>query len=648
MTESTNDIDNSASPNEKIMNDFVAIDKKRNRICIKGRGDYFEATKIDGKWINSYPDFNDLMDYYTELKELGEVEKYSLEARKPMMFTDEQKSIFKFVELEKGHGIIDAVAGAGKTTTIMECARFISDKKSILFCAFNNSISNEIASKFHKLGLNEVTVKTIHSLGRQILQDNNKSGKPINLEENKYLMLIKSNEIKEILKPYIDKIVRFNGFELDEIDDRNNFALNNLVSKINSRLIEINQKFRSTLTKNEVSNFEELVIHFGIFNDIEIGKKNFKEEIKEYFECHKLLLEAGNLLSFNTMTIDFTDMLYLPYKWNLQPLRKFDFLFIDECQDLSKAQFAVAAKYGKKEGRILAVGDPSQSIYGFTGADIDSFNRVKDFTKAKQLPLTTCFRCPQKVVDLAKAIRTDIVGNKNEDGIIHSILFDEVVSKSKPGDLIISRLRAPIILLVFSFIDNNIKVHIHEDEVKEIINEIKNIFKQNELNLILSSLSNEFEDLKTNVINRWTWIIHKNSEQIIDITERNLFIENEKKYLKRKLDFLHKKYEQWKNEIFTINDILRKIKDYMSATNNAIILSTIHRAKGLENNRVFILNYDELPYFRLQQKDWERTQEMNLKYVAITRSLSELYLIENKNIETIEKEESLFDNLPFD
>ena len=81
MTESTNGIDNSTTPNEIMVNDFVAIDNKRNRICVKGRGDYFEATKIDGKWIKSYPDFNDLMDYYTELKELGDVEKYSSEAR---------------------------------------------------------------------------------------------------------------------------------------------------------------------------------------------------------------------------------------------------------------------------------------------------------------------------------------------------------------------------------------------------------------------------------------------------------------------------------------------------------------------------------------------------------------------------------------
>lgn len=565
-----------------------------------------------------------------------------------MTFTDEQKRIFQFVEQEGGHGIIDAVAGAGKTTTIMECAKFVKNKSTILFCAFNNSIAAEIARKFHKLGLNEVTVKTIHSLGRQIIQDNNSSGQPINLEENKYRELLKSMEIQEQLKPLFEKILKINGLEIDEFDDRKNFAANNLVNKINSRLVEINQKFRATLTKEEVTEFENLVIHFGIFNDIEIGKKNFKDEIKEYFECHKILLEAGNLLSKRTMVIDYTDMLYLPYKWNLQPVRKYEFLFIDECQDLSKAQFAIAAKYGKKGGRILAVGDPSQSIYGFTGADINSFNRVKEYTQANQLPLTTCFRCPKKVVNLAKTIRTDIVGSKEDEGIVHSILFEDVVNSAKPGDLIISRLRAPIVLLVFSFIDKNIKVQIHEDEVSEIINEIKNIFKQNELNQIISSLSYGFDDLKTEVMNRWNWIIQKNSERITDSTERNMYIENEKKYLEKKLGFLHKKYEQWKNDCDTLNDILKRIKDYISSTDNVIKLSTIHRAKGLENIRVFILNYDELPFFRLQQKDWERKQEINLKYVAITRALSELYLIENKKIDTIEKEESLFDNLPFD
>jgi superfamily I DNA/RNA helicase len=565
-----------------------------------------------------------------------------------MEFTSEQKRIFQFVEHENQHGIIDAVAGSGKTTTIMECAKFVTDKSSILFCAFNNSIANEIATKFKKLGLNDVTVKTIHALGRQILHDNNNSGQPINLEENKYQILLKSADLQEKLNPYYEKILKINGFEVDYLDDQKKFAANNLINSVNSKLLDIIQKYRATLTKDDIIEFTNLATHFGIFNELEIKKENFNIEIEQYFECHKILLEAGNKLSQRTMVIDYTDMLYLPYIWGQQPIKKFEFLFIDECQDLSKSQFAIAAKFGKKESRILAVGDPRQSIYGFTGADINSFNRVKEMTKAIQLPLTTCFRCPQDVIALAKTIREDISGNKEEKGIVTSILFDNVIELAKPNDLIISRLRAPIVLLVFSFIDKNIKVSIHEDEVKEIINEIKNVFKQNELNVLISTLPDKFDDLEAQVLKRWNWIIQKNSERIIDLTERRMFIEQEKKYLEKKLNFLHKKHEQWKDNCDTINEILKRIKEFISAPDNAIKLSTIHRAKGLENKRVFIVNYDELPYFRLQQKEWEKTQEINLKYVAVTRSLSELYLIENKKLEIIEQEESLFDNLPFD
>jgi len=564
-----------------------------------------------------------------------------------MMFTDEQKRIFQFVEQEQGHGIIDAVAGAGKTTTIMECAKFVKDQSSILFCAFNNSISAEIAKRFHRLGLNEVTVKTIHALGRQILQDNNNTGQPITLVDNKYKELLKDEKVIEKIKPHYIQILSINGYEVEELEDTNNFAIKNLVRNINSRLIDINQKYRATLTQDLLSEFEKLIVHFGIFNEIDIEKRNFKQEVLHYYEAHKILLAAGNDLSSRTMSIDFTDMLYLPVHWNQQPVRKFSFLFIDECQDLSLAQFAIAAKYGKTDGRILAVGDPQQSIYGFTGADIESFSIVKTYTNATQLPLTTCFRCPKKVIELAKTIREDIQGSKETEGNITSIEFHEVVNLAKPGDLIISRLRAPIVILVFSFIDKNIKVQIHEEEVKDIINEIKNIFKQEELNIVISTLPRRFEQLTEIVLKRWGYIIQKNGERITDSVSRQIYIDNELDYLKVKLTFLHKKYEQWKDDCETLNHVLKRIKEFISASDNSIRLSTIHRAKGLENKRVFILNYDSLPYYRLQQKDWERTQELNLKYVAITRALEDLFLIEGKKITSVSNSESLFDNLPF-
>lgn len=559
-------------------------------------------------------------------------------------FTKEQERIFSFVQNEQGHGIIDAVAGAGKTTTIMECARFVQDKNDILFCAFNNSIAGDISKKFKKKDLHEVTVKTLHALGRNILDVNNNSGYPIKLQDNKYRELLNNQDIITTIRPYVEKIIRLNGYDLDPFEDPKKFALNNLVHRIKTRLLEINQKFRATLTKDDITDFKDLVIHYGIFNDTEIAKKYFQEELNNYFECHKILLNEGNSFSEKTMIIDFTDMLYLPFKWSLNPTKKFGFLFIDECQDLSKSQLAIALKYGKSTGRILAVGDPSQSIYGFTGADIESFNNVKKWTQAVELPLTTCFRCPIQVIDLARNIRKDIVGNNQNQGNIIKISFDDIVKIAKPGDLIISRFRDPIVLLVFSFIDKNIKVHVHEDEAREIINEIKIIFKHEELNMYISG---NFAHLKKTVSNRWKWIITKNAEAITDSAERKIFIDNEMHNLEQKLNFLNKKYELWKSECNTLLDILQKIKDFISAPSDSIKLSTIHRAKGLENNCVFILNFDELPYQRLQQKNWEKIQEINLKYVALTRTLDTLYLIENKQQHIVEDEGSLFDNLPF-
>jgi superfamily I DNA/RNA helicase len=336
-------------------------------------------------------------------------------------------------------------------------------------------------------------------------------------------------------------------------------------------------------------------------------------------------------------------MLYLPFIWALRASKHYSFLFIDECQDLSKSQLAVVLKHCRQGGRILAVGDPYQSIYGFAGADIESFHSIKKMIKAKELPLTTCFRCPPNVVALATSIRSDISASKNEDGSIEEISFKQVVKIAKKGDLIISRYREPILFLVFEFINKNIQVQIHDDEVNEIIDELKKLFKQEERTLIIAEVDGGFESIKEIVLKRWLFIIEKEAERLPDSGERHLYIETKTKYLANKLEFMHKKYLQWKTSCRTINEMLRKIKDFITATENSIRLSTIHRAKGLEAKRVFILNFDDLPHFKPSQKPWEKIQEKNLKYVAITRALNDLFLVKSEKKDAIKKEASLFD-----
>jgi len=202
--------------------------------------------------------------------------------------------------------------------------------------------------------------------------------------------------------------------------------------------------------------------------------------------------------------------------------------------------------------------------------------------------------------------------------------------------------------LVFEFIDNDIKVSIHEDEVKEIIIELKKMFKQNEFSTNINSLNGGFEKFKIPILSRGEWLIKKNAERIVDETEKELHINDEISFLNKKMNFLQKKHSQWSQNCKNIYDILKRVHNFIINQDNTIKLSTIHRAKGLEENRVFILNYDELPMIRPSHLDWEITQEINLKYVAVTRAKETLFLVESEqSTKTTNENESMFDDTFF-
>jgi len=153
--------------------------------------------------------------------------------------------------------------------------------------------------------------------------------------------------------------------------------------------------------------------------------------------------------------------------------------------------------------------------------------------------------------------------------------------------------------------------------------------------------------LKNTVIKRWNFINSKKAKGIKNQAERSLFVESQTEYLINRIEFIHKKLVQWKASCSTINCILKQIRKLITEKENSVKISTIHRAKGLEAERVFIINYNELPLKRSDQKEWEIEQERNLLYVAVTRAKSELYLIKSEKINELEEEGCLFDNLPF-
>lgn len=76
-----NSQEKSTAPNQEPISDFVGFDEKGKRICVSGYKDNFTATYIGNRWIKGYPVFDDLMDNFSELKDMESAMKYSIDAR---------------------------------------------------------------------------------------------------------------------------------------------------------------------------------------------------------------------------------------------------------------------------------------------------------------------------------------------------------------------------------------------------------------------------------------------------------------------------------------------------------------------------------------------------------------------------------------
>ncbi|WP_291144392.1 ATP-dependent helicase [Flavobacterium sp. UBA7680] len=558
-----------------------------------------------------------------------------------MIPTSEQEKIFNFIKFDSNHGIIDAVAGSGKTTTIINSIDFVQNDKTLLFCAFNKSIRDEIQERILNKKKNNIVVKNLHQLGFDILKSN--SELPYKVLDRKYNDLINKslstynerNIIKYLELYYVDVNPKKNSFEEN--------ILKTHVAIFKNKLLDIVNKFRLTLTKDNFDDFKQMLFHYNIIDIKKTPEKNIDKIVNVLFEASQLIIEEGNTLAKKLNIIDLSDMLYLPRVFEYYPNYSYDILFIDECQDLSKSQLAVALKYVKKTGRVIAVGDPFQSIYGFTGADIDSFERFGQILKNNiKLTLSFCFRCPNNVIEFAQNFRRDIKPFKDKNGIIEKIEFEKVINVVQNSDLIISRTKAPLTILLFILIENNKRVDIHQDDVKDLFNELKFLFTNEELNEI-NILKNNY-DFFEKVKDRNLHFLNQKVKKLSNSENKEEFINSETKYIERRLNFLQRQISVQQN-VINLNDLIKRIEYLVTDNKDAIKLSTIHKAKGLENERVFILDFNKLPIKNDNQQPWEVKQEINLKYVALTRAKHTLYLVDSIKEEQNKTEGNLFDEI---
>jgi superfamily I DNA/RNA helicase len=292
---------------------------------------------------------------------------------------------------------------------------------------------------------------------------------------------------------------------------------------------------------------------------------------------------------------------------------KYKIVFIDECQDLNTAQRELMLA-AASNGRFVAVGDRNQAINGFAGADCESFDKIASLPNTKELPLSVNYRCGRNMIELAKQIVPAIESHSNAiDGIV-SRTNEVTLDMFKPNDMVLCRSAAPLVSVCLKLIKAGVTAIVKGRDIAE--------------NLIAL-----IDKSKTKTIKGFTtWTDNEKSKLARDIAKKeNITIEEAKEtgryvvYCDR-IDCILAVGEHTNN----LNDIKNTLSEIFSDNNikNAISLSTCHKSKGLESDRVIILLPDKLPLCWKGQKEWQYQQEMNLKYVALTRAKKELVFVD--------------------
>ena len=290
-------------------------------------------------------------------------------------------------------------------------------------------------------------------------------------------------------------------------------------------------------------------------------------------------------------------MLRFPLLYDLLKYgEKTDMLLVDEAQDLNVYQFAFVEHFIDDDTRIVAVWDDNQAIYSFRGACGDALDTIKEMCNARRMPLSITYRCKSRIVDfvLKQYEKLDYeppieafaqgghvyeyVGSKEDEYNLETLLKNNV-------DMIVSAKNKHIISIWFYLLERyNISSSLKGSKITTMLTKMFKGFKSS--NIPFSMIWSELEKQMTST-----------DEGIADMAASGM----------RFIRLLNvKDYEA----------IFKKIKEIENDTKAKIHLHTVHSAKGLEAEKVFVIN------------DWfDSDQKQNMMYVAYTRASNELYVI---------------------
>jgi superfamily I DNA/RNA helicase len=313
----------------------------------------------------------------------------------------------------------------------------------------------------------------------------------------------------------------------------------------------------------------------------------------------------------NTKVIDFDDMVWLPAALDLK-VPQYDFVLIDETQDLNAAQIALVLKAVKKApkkggggGRVVAVGDPRQAIYGFRGAADGAFDQVREALGATVLPLSVTYRCARAIVrEAARYVQHLEAAPDAIEGRVSDVEWAQMMRSAEPGDFILSRTNAPLLGICLNFLKEGRKASI---QGRDIGTKLAGLIKRSgaqDVNKMLSWVN----DWSNNEVKRLA-LRDKDATAVLDQKECiEALCEGET--------------QCWA--------VIQKIERLFADGNekSRITLSTTHKAKGMERDRVWLLRGTY--FLKTAKTEQQKLEETNLFYVALTRARETVFMVESR------------------
>lgn len=505
-----------------------------------------------------------------------------------------QTAIYSWVETGLGSLVVDAVAGSGKTTTLLEICERIPRRETVRLFAFNREIADTLKGKLPRY-LRNVTCSTYHSGGWAALTRH--LGTKLEVDRRKWWPIIDEYLSLAERKAY--------GGDLIKLLD---LARNNGIG---------------VLTLNEPQEWKQIIDHYDLDFDYLLPPARkikddadfdaaIEEEKTRVCEMAMGLLKLGIDAARKQFewSVDFTDQLYLPVLWDL-PLPQYDWVLVDEAQDTNGIQRELIRRSLRPGGRLIAVGDPRQAIYAWRGATHDAMDLIEAEWKCQRLPLSVCYRCARNIVAKAQGIVPEIEAAPDAPrGEVQEEAAPEVLNALAPTDVILCRNNAPLVETAYRLIAAGIPVKVLGREIGEGLRK-----------LVRKLDPDDIQDLETK--------LRAFEKQEVERYERRGEPQKADR-VKDKVSCLRTLIDNLPGAAKTVSQLEIQVDTMFGDPNAAqLTLSSIHKAKGKEWKRVAVIRQWLIPSFYAKTPTAIQ-QEYNLLYVAWTRAQESLLVIDDK------------------